>query len=53
MMQRPVDQWLGLAAHLSFPAAQQRFHEQQLQAQLTFGSFLPPMVELLTTAPSP
>jgi hypothetical protein len=54
-MQRLVDQWLGLvqAQHLSFPAAQHRFHEQQLPTQLMFGSFLPPMVELLITVPSP
>jgi hypothetical protein len=35
---------------LSFPVAQHRFHEQQLQMQLMFGSSLPPMVARLGTA---
>jgi hypothetical protein len=52
MMQRPVELWLGLVVHSSSPVAQRRFHEQQPQTQLMFGSFLPPMVELLTTVPS-
>jgi hypothetical protein len=54
MMQRLVGQWLLLvqAQHSSTPVVQHRFHEQQLQTQLMFGSFLPPMVELLTMVPS-
>ena len=52
MMQQLVELLLGLVVHLSSPVAQHRFHEQQPQMRLMFGSFLPPMVEPLTMVPS-